>query len=111
MVTGSTCADLEWKGGDPPACYVGANQVALADYSETDETVLVILYCHGDVRTPGGLRQSGRGRRANGAGSSIGLEPDIEFGNPAKSPSESVVRVTFEVTFQWLTSGPRPSAG
>ena len=23
-----SCAGLEWKGGDPPNCYVGAKQVA-----------------------------------------------------------------------------------
>ena len=79
-----SCAGLEWKGGDPPTCYVGAKQVSA---SETGSVVLVIL-----AVTVTCERQADCDNLAadpeNSDGSSVGFEPDYDFGSSSESPSE-----------------------
>ena len=83
-----SCAGLEWKGGDPPACYVGAKQVAFADTSENDIEVLVILSVTVTCESQADC-DSLAADPENSGGSSVGLTPDPDFGATSESPSEA----------------------
>ena len=83
-----SCAGLEWKGGDPPACYVGAKQVAFADTSENDIEVLVILSVTVTCESQADCNSLAADPQ-NSGGSSVAFTPDPDFGTPTGSPSES----------------------
>jgi hypothetical protein len=82
------CAGLEWKGGDPPACHVGAKQVAFADSSENGIEVLVILSVTVTCESQADC-DSLAADPENSGGSSVAFTPDPDFGTPSGSPSES----------------------
>jgi hypothetical protein len=82
-----SCAGLEWKGGDPPECYVGAKQVAFVDTNEVDDVHVILAV------TVTCKRQADCDSLAadpeNSGGSSVVFLPDDDFPTPSESPSES----------------------
>jgi hypothetical protein len=77
-----SCTDLEWQGSETQACFVGAKQVAPAD---PGRSVLVILA----VTVTCERQADCDSVKSNTDGSSVGFQPDPDFGTPSESPSES----------------------
>jgi hypothetical protein len=80
-----SCAGVEWKGGEPPGCYVGAKQVSA---SETGNVVLVIVAVTVTCQHQADCDSLAADAEARG-GSEVGFEPDYDFGSSSESPSES----------------------
>ncbi len=83
-----SCAGQEWKGDNPPPCYVGAKQVAP---SKTYDVVHVILAVTVMCESQADCDSLAADAEARG-GSEVGFEPDFDFGKPteeqAKPPAE-----------------------
>ena len=79
-----SCAGLEWKGSDPPACNVGAKQVAFVDTSRVLVILAVTVTCKRQADC-----DSLAADPENSEGSSVGFIPNEDFRTPSESPSES----------------------
>jgi hypothetical protein len=79
-----SCAGLEWKGSDPPACNVGAKQVAFVDTSRVLVILAVTVTCKRQADC-----DSLAADPENSEGSSVGFIPNEDFGTPSESPSQS----------------------
>ena len=81
-----SCAGLEWKGGNPHACYVGAKQVAFVDTKEDVEVhviAAVTVTCKHQADC-----DSLAADPKNSDGSSVGFTPGANFGKPSEKQSE-----------------------
>lgn len=100
-----SCAGLEWKGEDPPGCYVGARQVKYVDTSETDLEVHIILPVTATCASQADC-DSLAADPENQDGSSVDFEPDGDFGKPSETPSESPSEFPSESPSEFPSESP-----
>jgi hypothetical protein len=82
-----SCAGLEWKGGNPHACYVGAKQVAFVDTNKEDVEVHVIAAVTVTCKRQADCDSLAADPK-NSDGSSVGFTPGANFGKPSEEQSE-----------------------
>ena len=80
-----SCVGLEWKGGDPPECYVGAKEVGIVDINEAEDIEVDIILAVTVTCKNQADCDSLAADPKNSVGSSVDFEPR---GTLSETPSE-----------------------